>query len=125
MFCGFENAVESGQTAKARTHGDFGNGNIRLDQQRFRVVDPFPGQIFIAGDAGELLEQPGEMKFGKTGEVSQIIHVDIFCAMVGDIVADIHKFFNIFVLFVRCNAGEFLAGIEVGAADGNEKADDQ
>ena len=100
MFGSLENAVEGGKAAETGTHCHFGNGNIRLNQQAFRVGNPFLRQIFVTGCAGKLLKQSGKVELGKAGQVSQIIHADIFCAMVGYVIADVHEFFYIFVLFV-------------------------
>lgn len=125
VLYGFENAVKCGQTAKSRTHCHFGDGNIRLNQQRFRVSDSFLSQILIAGHAGELLEQSGKVEFGKAGKISKGVHIDIFCTMIGDVIADIHKFFDIFVLFAGSDAGEFFTCIKIGTADGNKKMNDQ
>ncbi len=41
MFGGFEDAVEGGQTLKAGAHGYLGDGDVGLDQQGFRMGDPF------------------------------------------------------------------------------------
>lgn len=125
MLDGFENAVKSGQTAKTGTHCRFRNGNIGLNQQGLCVKDSFLGQIFIAGDAGELFKQSGKMEFGKAGEIGERVNIDIFRAMVGYVVADVHEFFNIFMLLAGSNAGEFFAGIEISTAYGNKKMNDQ
>lgn len=78
-------------------------------------------QILIAGNIGKLSEQSGKMKLGKAGKVGKLVAVNVFCAVVGDIVADHHKFLYIFMLLTIGNAGEFGIGIEVRPAKQDEK----
>lgn len=120
-----ENAIECGKALEAGTHGHFSDGDVRLDQQRFRMGDSFLHQIFIAGYAGELLEQPGKMKFRKTGQAGQIININVLGTVVGNIFADFHKLFDIFMLLVGSDSREFLTGIKIGTPDGHEEPNHQ
>ena len=81
------------------------------------MSDPFLHQVFVAGYAGELLEQSRKMKFGETGKTGEVIHIYIFGTVIGNIVAYIHEFFNIFMLFARGDAGKLFAGVKIGPAD--------
>lgn len=83
MFGCFEDTVKGGQTSEAGTHRHLRNGDIRLHQQRFRMSDPFLHQVFVAGYAGELLEQSRKMKFGETGKTGEVIHIYIFGTVTG------------------------------------------
>ena len=65
------------------------------------------------------------MKLGKAGKRSQFVHGNVFGAVLGNVIADVHEFIYIFVLFARGNAGEHFLGIDIGASERHEKADHQ
>lgn len=87
--------------------------------------DSFLHQILIAGYTGKLFEQSGKMKFGKTGQICQVINIYVFGTVVGDIFADIHEFFNVFMLLAGSYAGELFTGIKIGASNGHKETDHQ
>ena len=65
------------------------------------------------------------MKFGKACQGGQPVDADIFRAVIGDIVADLHEFFNIFILLALGDSREFFLGIEAGASKSHKEADHQ
>ncbi len=87
--------------------------------------DAFLGQVFIAGHIRELLEQPGKVEFGKACQVCKLLYGDVFRTVIGDIVAYVHEFFYIFVLFVAGNAGKFRVCIKISPPQSHEKPDHQ
>ncbi len=72
-----------------------------------------------------MFEQPGKVKFRETGQIRQIVNVNVFSTVVGNIFADIHELFDIFMLFAGGDTREFLAGVKIGAPDGHEETDHQ
>ena len=83
--------------------------------------NPLLRQVFVAGHIGKLLEQAGKMKFRKACQISQLLDRNVFRAMVGDIVANHHEFFNIFMLLTVGNTGKSGVGIEAGTSQSNKK----
>lgn len=65
------------------------------------------------------------MKSGKAGDIGKGIDGYIFRAVVVDIAADSHEFFDILMLFVGYTVGIIFAGVKAGAANRDKKADHQ
>lgn len=78
-------------------------------------------QVLAAGGACKLLEQSGKMKLGETGLFCNLFKVYVFCAVVGDVVADHHEFFRVFLLFVSGDSRKFHSCVEIGSAQSAEK----
>ena len=84
-----------------------GDGKIGRKQQPFRIGDSSADEVFIAGHAGKLLEQPGKMILAEARPGRQLFNAQIFRAVVIDIGTDGHEFFYIFLLF----AGEMSGNL--------------
>ena len=75
----------------------------------------------MTGIAGELLEQAGKMKLGKACDLGQTIGVDFLIEVVGDIVADLHKFRYILLPLVLREFPGVGDAVDIGPSDVGEE----
>lgn len=121
VFGSFEDTVKGGKAVEAGLHGHLGDGKIGRKQQPFRIGDSSADEVFIAGHAGKLLEQPGKMILAEARPGRQLFNAQIFRAVVIDIGTDGHEFFYIFLLFAGGNVRELIPFGHITASESHKK----
>lgn len=85
---------------------------------------PAAGQIFVAGEPGELLEKPGKMIAAEACEPGKLIDLKRLRAVIIDVTADAHEFLDIFLLLAGRKFGEF-SGFRYHSPSQNDKKTQQ
>ena len=124
-FGRFKNPVKGGKAVEAGLHGYLCDGQIGLQQQPFCVRQPSAYKILIAGNPRKLFEKPGKMIFAEAGHGGQGINAQRFRAVVVDITADGHEFFDVFLLFAGRNIGKFISFRQTLASQSHKKSKKQ
>lgn len=71
-----------------------------MDQQLFGFHQPTVNQIIITGNVHDLFKKPDKMKLAEACNAGNIVKLDIFRAMLVDIIAYVEKEVDVLQMFL-------------------------
>ena len=93
-----EQAIEGCNRVKARPHGDLGNGDRIVHQQRLGIDDAAGHQVIVAGHARVFLEQARKMVDAEPRAGGQLLDREALGAVVVDVGAQLRKAAHVVLL---------------------------